>query len=76
MKVTCKNLVVEIAKRNIKRNLIAQALGIHLNTLNNKLSGESQFSIEEAFAIKGIFFADLDLRYLFSEIPDDDQKAG
>ena len=64
--MSCKNLVIEIAKKNIERNTIAQVLGIHRNSLNNKLSGATQFTVDEAFMIKKVFFPEFDLTYLFS----------
>lgn len=62
------NLRGELSKRGIQQTLLAKQLGLHENTINNKLSGKSKFTIEEAFAIKQTFFADdnVDLNYLFA----------
>lgn len=62
----CSNLIGEIAKRGIQNKEIAKELGVHINTLGNKLNGESPFTIGEAFAIKEKFFPDSNLDYLFA----------
>ena len=61
------NLKGEIAKKGIQRSEMAKALGIHENSISNKINGKSRFTIEEAFQIKDTFFADspVGLRELF-----------
>lgn len=67
MRTGCDNLKGELAKRGISRAKLATNLGIHPNTLSNKLEGKSYFTIAEAFAIKDAFFPDTELRYLFAQ---------
>ena len=59
------NLIGEMAKRKVKNESIAQELGIHRNSVYNKLNGESSFSVDEAIRIRDTFFPDLELEYLF-----------
>lgn len=61
------NLEAEMARRNIKKKEIAEALGISERTLRNKLSGISDFTLPEATKIKDKFFPSLDLQYLFAK---------
>lgn len=59
------NLKYEIIKNGVTQREIAEFLGIHENSIGNKISGDSSFSVEEAFRIKERFFPSLELRYLF-----------
>ena len=60
------NLKAEMARKDITIESMAQMLGIHRNSVANKLNGASSFSIEEAMKIRGIFFPDLGYNYLFA----------
>lgn len=55
----------EIAKRGIKKNVIAEGAGMTDRGLRNKMAGKTPFSLPEALAIKAKFFPDLDIEYLF-----------
>lgn len=60
------NLKAEMAKNNISMEKIANLLGLHRNTVKNKIDKpEGSFSIEEVFAIKAYLFPHLDISYLF-----------
>lgn len=59
------NLIGEMAKRKVKNEAIAQELGIHRNSVYNKLNGESSFSVDEAIQIRDTFFPGYDIKYLF-----------
>lgn len=59
-----ENLKLEMFKSGITQKEIADFLGIHENSMSNKLA-KGPFSIEEAFAIKNRFFPALDIAYLF-----------
>lgn len=63
----CINLRGEMAKRKISIESIAELLGIHRNSVANKLNGESAFSIGQAMLIQETFFPDLEMKYLFSK---------
>ncbi len=60
-----KNLVAEMAKERITQKQIADTIGIHPNSVFNKLDGKTPFTIEQAFAIKKAFFPEQSLNYLF-----------
>lgn len=61
------NLEAEIARNEIKRKDVAEALGISEKTLYNKIHGESEFSISECLTIKDMFFPELELEQLFKK---------
>lgn len=63
----CSNLKGEMAKKGITIEAISKLLGIHRNSVANKINGDSSFSIDEAIAIQRNFFPKLTLRYLFEK---------
>lgn len=66
-------LVGEMAKKNITNESIANLLGIHRNSVYNKLRGLSSFSVEEAVTIRNTFFPDADIDELFKT---EEKKSG
>lgn len=66
MPVIYPTLIGEIAKRGIKKSVIAERINISERALYNKLSGLSSFTWEEVCAIKGCFFPDMDQTSLFA----------
>lgn len=60
------NLIGEMAKRRITINDIAELLGVHRNSVANKLYGKTRFSLDEALAIYDRYFSDCDFRTLFA----------
>lgn len=67
------NLKGEMAKRNVTNESIAILLGIHRNSVYNKINGESRFSIDEAIIIRNTFFPDSDIDTLFET---EEKKSG
>lgn len=63
----CKNLRGEMAKRKVSIEDLAELLGIHRNSVANKLNGNSSFSIDESVKIQEKYFPDLELKFLFSK---------
>lgn len=61
--------------KGISNEVVANILGIHRNTLSNKLSGESSFTVEEAFKIKRLLLPEYDMDYLFMPDPTTDNKS-
>ena len=59
------NLIGEMAKRGITIAQIAALLGLHRNSIRNKLYGMSDFTLKEAIAIYDAFFSDCNFRDLF-----------
>lgn len=62
------NLVGEMAKRGISINDLAALLGVHRNSVSNKLYGRSAFTLDEALAIYDKYFSDCNFRVLFAAI--------
>lgn len=62
----CLNLKGEMAKKDITIEEISKLLGIHRNSVANKLNGDSTFTIDEAFKIQSHYFPKMSLAYLFS----------
>lgn len=61
----CINLKGEMAKKDITIEEVSRLLGIHRNSVANKINGDSSFSIDEAFKIHQSFFPKLSMEYLF-----------
>ena len=60
------NLKAEMARKDITIESMAQMLGIHRNSVANKLNGASSFTIEEAMKIRSSFLPELEYEYLFA----------
>lgn len=58
-------LRAEIAKRGVKKGVIAQTLGVTPRALQNKLNGETNFTWPEVCTINDVFFPDMDKDTLF-----------
>lgn len=60
------NLKAEMARRNVSIESIAKTLGIHRNSVSNKVNGNSSFTIEESVKVQETYFNDKELKYLFA----------
>lgn len=60
-----ENLKAEMAKKGISIDALARLLGVHRNTVQNKLSGECEFTIGEAQLISETMFPEFTIKYLF-----------
>lgn len=67
MQAVYPTLIGEIAKRGIKKSVIAKQLNISDRTLYSKLTGETAFTWPEVQAINACFFPDLDPNTLFAK---------
>jgi DNA-binding CsgD family transcriptional regulator len=54
-----------MAKRRITNEAIANLLGIHRNSVYNKIRGMGTFSVDEAITIRNNFFPDMKIEELF-----------
>ena len=61
------NLEAEIARKRIKKPILASAIGRSYNTLNLKIAGKYPFTYDEALKIQEEFFPDYDLKELFKQ---------
>ena len=60
------NLKAELARSGISMEEVFKMLGIHRNSVANKLNGETSFTVEEAFKIHDRYFPKLSIDYLFA----------
>ncbi len=60
------NVKEALRRKGISTELVAQMLGLHRNTVANKLDGESSFTIEEAIKIKQHLLPEYDVDWLFA----------
>lgn len=65
-------LRAELAKRGIKKNVIARTLGISDRSLANKMNGITSWTWPEVCKVNAVFFPDMDKDTLFAE---DDSNA-
>lgn len=59
------NLLAEMKKNRIKKTDLSNFLGVRYATILDKLNGKSPFMLTEALKIKGRFFPDKTIEYLF-----------
>lgn len=62
-----ENLRIALFKANVSNRTLANELKLHENTVLNKLSGKTDFTVEEAFKIKKKFFPTESLEEIFAE---------
>ena len=70
MNIAFPNLTGEIAKRGIKKTVIAERTGISLRALYDKMEGKTSFTWEEVNAIHSVFFPDIEKDTLFKRADD------
>ncbi len=54
-----------MAKKKITKEDISIVLGIHWNSVANKINGNSSFSVEEALKVRNAFFPEWKIEDLF-----------
>ena len=65
-----ETLLNEMEKRGVSIGAIAQLLGLHRNSVRNKLYGISEFSVREAMLVHREYFADCCFCRLFAQKSD------
>ena len=70
LKALYPNLASEIAKRGIKKCVIASTIGISSRAFYNKMSGLVPFTWPETCAIRDTFFPDMNKDTLFAKSDD------
>ena len=65
-----QNLRAEMARRNINGMMIAEKISIWPATFSAKINGKSEFTLDEAIAIKAALCTDLPLEILFQREED------
>ena len=61
------NLIGELAKKRITNQELAELLGIHRNSVANKLYGDTAITLKEALTIYDTYFSEMDFRWLFEQ---------
>lgn len=61
------NLRRAMQAKNVSIDAVAALLGVHRNTVSNKLEGSTSFYIEECYLLKKALFPEYDLAYLFAD---------
>ena len=59
------NLIESLRKRQISNASVSRVLGVHPDTIANKLNGVTAFTIDEAELIWKTYFPDMDYWWLF-----------
>jgi hypothetical protein len=62
-----KNLLAEMARRDINNLDLSKLLKLTPNTISRKMTGKSEFTRKEMFTIRNSFFPELTIEYLFQE---------
>ena len=70
-----KNLIAEMARNGIRTNDIQAVLNVSERTAQYKVSGKSQFTVDEAFKVRDALFPTLRIEYLFCSDEDNQQAA-
>lgn len=58
-------LIGEMAKQKVTKRDLSELLGVHWNSITNKISGESDFSVTEAIKIRDRYFPEWEIENLF-----------
>jgi len=70
------NLKTEMDRNSYTINNLADVLGIHRNSMANKLSGETPISFDEAQKLRDKLFPYAELQYLFRQFPNVNNEKG
>ena len=62
-----KNLLAEMARRDINNLYLSRLLNLTPNTISRKMTGKNEFTRKEMFTIRDNFFPELTIEYLFQE---------
>ena len=64
-----ENLKALLAAKGISYEVLARLLGVHRDTVTNKLNGESEFTYGQAEVIQETLFPEYNIRYVFRRSP-------
>ena len=59
------NLKMLMSRKDITNEVLARLLGVHRDTITNKLAGESEFTYGQAELIHETLFPEYSIRYVF-----------
>ena len=60
-----ENLKMLLAAKDISYQVLARLLGVHPDTITNKINGESEFTYGQAELIQDTLFPEYNIRYIF-----------
>lgn len=58
-------LIIEMRRKGITQNMLAELLGISINSMSQKMTGKRQFKAKEMILIRDTYFPDKTLDQLF-----------
>jgi len=61
-----KNLLAEMVRYGVTNNDLQKILGCSEKTVQNKLSGKTEFTVPEAIKIRNYYFQGFRMEYLFA----------
>ena len=61
------NLIAEMARFGVKNKDLSDLLSCTDKTIKNKLTGETEFTVKEALAVRDTYFPGMRISYLFAE---------
>ena len=70
-----KNLMAEMARNNMTRKDICKLAGCAQSTLRSKMTGETEFTLNEMKRIQSAMNGELTLDYLFERTVTQEQKG-
>ena len=71
-----RNLIAEMARKNLFNKDIADAAGISEKSVSNKILCKTEFTRKEMVAIKKAYFPECTLDYLFEQTDDPAKEVG
>lgn len=69
------NLKAEMARSSVSVGDVAMAVGKSHRTISDRIRGKVTFPIDEAIAVRNMFFPGMDLEYLFDWTADKKDSA-
>lgn len=64
------NLSAELKRKGITYKAVAALIGCTEKSVQNKISGATEFTLSEVLAINENLFPEYELRYLFRKVPE------
>ena len=74
--VKVENLEAEMKRKKISRSDIASLLGLSYRTIHSRFNGESEWVYSECVKVRGTYFPDKTLDYLFATEEDPAEQEG
>lgn len=69
------NLNAEKARNRLTNQDFSNTLNISVPSINNKMSGKTEFTRREMITLRDKYFSGMSLEYLFDDVPLDKQET-